>query len=171
MLTIAVTGPESTGKSTLSAQLAAHYGVPWVPEFAREYIAQLGRPYQAQDLETIARGQQERWALAMATEPEIVFLDTELLVMKIWSEHAYGVCSPWILAELKKQAIDLYLLQNIDLPWQPDPQREHPHLRQFFYDWYKRELEALEVPFVEISGSQEKRFLNAIEAVERVRHS
>ena len=169
MLKIAITGPESTGKSTLAQQLAQHYGVPWVPEYAREYIAHLGRPYEAHDLEKIARGQLQRWQEVLGAQPPLVLYDTELLVLKIWSEHAYGVCAPWILQEFKRQDVDLYLLLNIDLPWEPDPQREHPHLRQYFYDWYKRELEGLGVPYVAISGSSEERLLNAIQAVEQVR--
>ncbi|MFC6998353.1 AAA family ATPase [Rufibacter roseus] len=169
MLKIAITGPESTGKSTLAAQLAQHYGAPWVPEYAREYLGKLGRPYEAQDLETIARGQLASWEEAMQRAPSLLFLDTELLVMKVWSEHAYGVCAPYILEQLARQNVDLYLLLNVDLPWQPDPQREHPHLRDYFYNLYRKELEQMQVPFVEISGTQETRFLNAIEAVEKLR--
>jgi NadR type nicotinamide-nucleotide adenylyltransferase len=168
VLKIAITGPESTGKSTLAAQLAHHYQAPWVPEYARTYLEQLNRPYEAHDLEQIAQGQQELWAAQAALDPALLILDTELLVLKIWSEHAYGTSAPSILEGLQKQAVDLYLLLNVDLPWEPDPQREHPHLRQFFYDWYKRELEGLGVPYVEISGSEEQRVQNAIQAIDRI---
>ncbi|WP_192823351.1 AAA family ATPase [Rufibacter sp. LB8] len=168
MLTIAITGPESTGKSTLAAQLAHHYHADWVPEYAREYLHQLGRPYEASDLEQIARGQKERWAQAAAQTPRLLFLDTEMLVLKIWSEHAYGICPGYIVDELRQQKADLYLLLNVDLPWEPDPQREHPHLRPFFYSWYKRELETMGVPYVEISGSAQERLLNAVQAVDHL---
>jgi nicotinamide riboside kinase len=66
-----------------------------------------------------------------------------------------------VLQQLKQQNYNFYLLMGVDLPWEPDPQREHPHLRQFFYDWYKRELEALQVPFVEITGQQASRLEQA----------
>ncbi|GGK59687.1 AAA family ATPase [Rufibacter glacialis] len=170
MVKIAITGPESTGKSTLAAQLAQHYGAPWVPEYARTFLDGLGRPYEAPDLETIAQGQLALWQEEEAKNPPLLFLDTELLVLKIWSEHAYGFCPSFIQQELRRQACDLYLLLDIDLPWQPDPQREHPHLRQFFYDWYKRELEQMGAPFVEISGSAAVRLQKALEAVETVYH-
>lgn len=166
MLKIAITGPESTGKSTLAAQLAAHYGVPWVPEYAREYLENLGRPYEESDLEEIARGQLARWSDAAGEKPELLFLDTELLVLKVWPEHAYGRCAPFILEELQRQDVDLYLLLNVDLPWQPDPQREHPHLRNYFYQLYRKELDQMQVRFVEISGAQETRLHHAIEAVD-----
>jgi NadR type nicotinamide-nucleotide adenylyltransferase len=169
LIKIAITGPESTGKSTLAAALAQHYKAPWVPEYARTFLESLGRPYEAPDLETIAQGQLAQWQAEADMNPPLLFLDTELLVLKIWSEHAYGLCSDFILAQLKQQNCDLYLLLNVDLPWQPDPQREHPHLRQFFYDWYKRELEQMGAPFVEISGPAETRFRHAVQAVEQVR--
>ncbi|WP_299704814.1 ATP-binding protein [uncultured Pontibacter sp.] len=161
MLKVAVTGPESTGKSTLSEKLAVHYNTVWVPEYARTYIEELGRPYTLQDIETIAQGQ---LALERQTElqaKQVLFVDTDLLVIKIWSEHAFGHCPDWVLQKLKQQDYNLYLLMGVDLPWEPDPQREHPHLRQYFYEWYKKELEALQVPFVEISGQQDSRLEQA----------
>ncbi|GAB3528835.1 hypothetical protein GCM10027443_07260 [Pontibacter brevis] len=157
MLKIAITGPESTGKSTLAENLARHYDTVWVPEYARTYVGNLGRPYTLEDLEAIARGQ---LALEQEMQPQakrILFSDTDLLVIKIWSEHAFGQCPTWIQDKLKQQNYNLCLLMGVDLPWEPDPQREHPHLRQYFYEWYKRELQALGVPFVEIYGQQEER--------------
>ncbi|RNI26014.1 AAA family ATPase [Rufibacter latericius] len=167
MIKIAITGPESTGKSTLAAQLALHFNAPWVPEYARTYLNQLEKPYEAPDLEAIARGQLALWQEEME-RTSLLFLDTEMLVLKIWYEHAYGTTSSFILQELKQQQIDLYLLMDIDLPWQPDPQREHPHLRQFFHDWYKRELDQMGANFVEISGSADERLHQAIRAVKQV---
>ncbi|PVY43842.1 AAA family ATPase [Pontibacter virosus] len=161
MLKVAITGPESTGKSTLSQQLAVHYNTVWVPEYARTYIETLDRPYTLQDLEQIARGQLALEAQMESQAERLLFSDTDLLVIKIWSEHAFGECPDWVLQKLKQQDYNLYLLMGVDLPWEPDPQREHPHLRQYFYDWYKRELEALQVPYLEISGQHEDRFSKA----------
>lgn len=168
MKKIAITGPESTGKSTLAAQLAAHFQAPWVPEYARQYVAELDRPYHAQDLDQILKGQVKFWQEAEAAQPDLLFLDTEALVLKIWSEHAYGRVSPSIVDALKNQDVDLYLLLNVDLPWEPDPQREHPDLREYFYAWYKRELQQINAPFVEISGTHSARYQSAVQAVEQV---
>ncbi|MCX2738575.1 ATP-binding protein [Pontibacter anaerobius] len=157
MIKIAITGPESTGKSTLAEQLAAQYGTVWVPEYARSYVGNLGRPYTLADIENIARGQMALERELQQQANAILFADTDMLVLKIWSEHAFGHTPSWILEQLQQQDYNLCLLMGVDLPWEPDPQREHPHLRQYFYDWYKRELEALQVPFVEISGQQQER--------------
>src|SRR5687768_16496780 len=106
MKRIAITGPESTGKSTVAQQLSGHYNTLWVPEFARDYIAGLNRNYTLTDLEKIARGQLELQQKAEATNPEIYFTDTELLVIKIWSENAFGTCPEWILEALQNQQFD-----------------------------------------------------------------
>ena len=166
LIKVAITGPESTGKSTLAQQLAGHYRDIWVPEFARTYIAGLSRPYSAADVEQIARGQLALHQQACAQASRFVFADTDLLVIKIWMLHAYGCCPEWILQALGQQEFDLYLLMQVDLPWEDDPQREHPHLRAYFYNWYKRELQAYGFPFVEIGGSQKARRRNAIQAID-----
>ena len=54
---IVVLGPESTGKSTLCAALAAHYQTIWTPEYARAFLSKNGTKYTYDDLLTIAKGQ------------------------------------------------------------------------------------------------------------------
>ncbi|WP_242926763.1 AAA family ATPase [Pontibacter vulgaris] len=171
MLKIAITGPESTGKSTMAAMLAQEYNTVWVPEYARTYIGAIDRPYTLTDIEEIAKGQLQLESQVQAEATTILFADTDLLVLKIWSEHAFGHCPDWILKKLNQQHYNLYLLMGVDLPWEPDPQREHPHLRQFFYDWYKRELQAMQVPFVEIAGQHHERFAQAQRHINNLLHN
>ncbi len=170
MLRISLTGPESTGKSTLAARLAAHYGTSFAPEFAREYLAATGPQYTLADLEKIARGQLQAESAATAQARRVVFFDTDLLVIKIWAGHAFGTCPAWISHHLARYPYDLVLLLGVDLPWQPDPLREHPHQRQYFYNLYQRELRAGKSPFAEISGAGDQRFVQACALVdERLR--
>jgi galactose mutarotase-like enzyme/nicotinamide riboside kinase len=161
LLRVSLTGPESTGKSTLAAQLAAHYGTSFAPEYAREYLALTGPHYTAADLERIALGQLAAEAAAESRAHRIVFCDSDLLVIKIWAEHSFGSCPEWILHRIAQQRYDLVLLMGVDLPWEPDPLREHPFLRQHFYDLYQRELREQMSHFAEVSGNGVRRFEQA----------
>ena len=165
MLRVSLTGPESTGKTTLAAQLAAHYDTVFAPEFAREYLAETGPHYSPHDLEEIARGQlaaeAEAVAAAEAQGQRVVFFDSDLLVIKIWFEHSFGACPEWIHDAIARQHYDLVLLMGVDLPWQPDPLREHPYLRQHFYDLYQRELRERMSNYAEVSGDYARRFAHA----------
>lgn len=170
MLKISLTGPESAGKSTLAEQLAAHYRAAWVPEYARAYLESHGPAYALPDLEAIALGQlaAEDAAAARALGP-LLFCDTDLLVVKIWAENAFGACPPWVLAELRQPRYALTLLLAPDLPWVPDPLREHPDpaQRRHFYELYKADLQRLGWPFVEIGGPPASRLAAAVAAVDK----
>ncbi|MFH1297800.1 MAG: ATP-binding protein [Bacteroidota bacterium] len=175
---IAITGPESTGKSMLAEQLANHYHTLWVAEFAREYIDQLGRPYEEHDILTIAGGQlnlekeaeealaKEKWIHGHAGRKQYLFCDTELLVTKIWSEVKFSRCDAWILKQLEVYSYDLYLLCYIDTPWEEDPQREHPHMREQLFNLYYDEMLERGWNFRVVSGLGEERLRNAIKFVD-----
>lgn len=153
---IVIIGPESTGKSTLCEQLAAHYKTIWCAEYAREYLLKHGTDYSFDDLLTIAKGQLSledksvssmvngEWSM-VNEEPAIVnressiqnspltihhspvFIDTDMYVMKVWCEYVFGKCHQYILDEIAARKYDLYLLCNIDLPWVADELREYPN--------------------------------------------
>lgn len=171
MQRISLTGPESAGKSSLAAQLAAHYGTAWVPEHARAYLEAHGPAYALPDLEAIARGQLAAEDAVAAQATGQLFCDTDLLVVKIWAENAFGTCPAWVLAELAKPRYALTLLLAPDLPWAPDPLREHPDPAQrwYFYELYRAELVRRNWPFAEISGPPRERLTQAVAAVEGVR--
>lgn len=164
---IAIIGPESTGKSTLSAELAEAYHTTWVPEYARHYIDKLNRPYDEQDLLEIAKGQMAMEDELAAKTNKLLIIDTTLIVIKIWSEHAFGRTHPWIEKELTKRAYDLFLVCDVDLPWEPDPQREHPELRSYFFDKYL-DYARQNPPFAIITGQKEERFQIAKRAIDNL---
>ena len=99
----------------------------------------------------------------------IYIADTELTVIKVWMEHKFGNCPQWILDKLAVQDYDIYFLCNIDIPWEPDPQREHPDLRDFFLDIYLREMEKSSRDWFIISGDEESRLNQAIEIVDKMK--
>lgn len=168
MQKIVVTGPESTGKTTLARQLAKHFRTLWVPEFARTYIDGLNRPYQEADLLEIAKGQVASEIKMASKASDLLFIDTSLEVIKIWAEFRFGRCHPQILEELKERRHDFYLLCTPDLPWEFDPQRENPGDRHVLLKLYQNALTDLQVNFQEISGAGETRMAQAISAVNQV---
>lgn len=171
MKKIVITGPESSGKTTLAAQLAAHFGAVWVPEFSRQYLAGLGRLYTFEDLLEIANGQIELEDKLASTANDLLFLDTSLEVLKIWSEVRYGRCHPKITASLFSRLPDQYLLCHPDLPWEPDPLRENPNDRDALLALYKEQLILLGIPYGEVCGIGQSRFNNAIHVVNQVLNS
>lgn len=165
---VAIVGPECTGKSELAQFLAAQYNTSWVPEYARNYIDNLVRPYNVDDLTVIAHGQLRLEEEYVRDAKGILFFDTTLLVVKIWSEFKYGYCDPSIAAALTETKYDLHLLTYIDIPWEDDPQREHPGKREELYQIYLEQIRTMNVPFVEIRGEREQRRRTAIDAIDRL---
>ncbi len=170
MKKVVVIGPESTGKSTLSEKLAAHFNTVWTPEYAREYIDQLQRPYEESDLLHIAAGQVALEQQMAGRAGEVLICDTDLYVIKVWSEHKYGHCDPRILQQIARQHCDMYLLTYIDLPWEEDPQREYPdpEMRHYFYNIYREIVINSGVEWKDIRGSYEEREALAIAAVQQL---
>ena len=164
---IAVTGPESTGKSELAKNLALQFNTVWVPEVARDYLEGLGRTYEFGDIGIIARKQYELENRLAKRASGILICDTDFLVTKIWSIYKYGKCDPWIEVMVKNHGYDLYLLCDIDLPWVEDPLREHPARRNELFNLYLDELKKNHARFEIISGTGRDRTENAILAVER----
>jgi NadR type nicotinamide-nucleotide adenylyltransferase len=168
---VVILGPESTGKSTLCALLADHYHTAWVPEFAREYLTELGRPYQYDDLLTIARGQlQCEDDLLKEAQGQTLFIDTDMYVMEVWCEFVFGKCHSFILEQIAERTYDLYLLCNTDLPWVKDELREYPDPvnRNKLFRIYKDLMINQSTPWVGISGSYDERLRLAVTAVDKL---
>jgi NadR type nicotinamide-nucleotide adenylyltransferase len=168
LLRVAIVGPECTGKSGLAQFLASHYNTLWVPEYARNYLDNLVRPYNENDLTAIAHGQMRLEEEYARDANKILFCDTTLLVIKIWSEFKYGYSDPWIIEGVERSNYDLHLLTYIDIPWEEDPQREHPEKREELYQIYLEQIKAMNVPFVEIRGEREQRRRAAVQAIDRL---
>jgi NadR type nicotinamide-nucleotide adenylyltransferase len=174
VIKIVAVGPESTGKSSLCEALAAHYSSTWCREYAREYLLQHGTDYTYEDLLTIAKGQLALEDKAVAeciqqhkdhSRPPILFLDTDMYVMKVWCEFVFGKCHPLILNQIVDRKYDGYLLCKPDLPWAKDELREYPDLvtREKLYHIYKDVLINQPTPWKEISGEGEQRKEAAID--------
>jgi NadR type nicotinamide-nucleotide adenylyltransferase len=169
MVRIAILGPESTGKTALAKALAEHYKAPWISEYAREYVEKLARPYTYDDVCQIAQvqiEQEKQYNDPSFENGNYVFFDTDLIITKVWFEYRYSRIPVFVTDWMTVNNFDLYLLCSPDLPWEFDPVREHGADREFFFDWYKREIEQTGKPYVVVSGIGEKRIQNAIDAIQ-----
>ncbi len=178
IIKIVAIGPESTGKSTLCATLAKHFSSIWCKEYAREYLLEHGTDYTYENLLTIAEGQLnlEDQATEAAIDLHkqaggeglpILFIDTNMYVMKVWCEFVFGNCHPFILKEIVQRSYDGYLLCKPDLPWVNDELREYPDLetRNNLYYHYKDVLVNQSLPWYEVKGQDPARSQSAIEWV------
>jgi NadR type nicotinamide-nucleotide adenylyltransferase len=163
---IAVTGPESTGKTTLAMQLAELYHGQYIAEFAREYVEKLPHHYNFQDVETIARTQVEQYMKTKASTEKIFIFDTWLIITKVWFQWVFGIFPEWVEDQIRECPIDLYLLCCPDLPWEADSVRENGgENRMKLFEEYRNELNRYRFNFVEIRGSGDLRLNNAITAI------
>lgn len=166
-LKVVITGPESTGKSTLAESLARHYKTAFVTEYARSYVENLGRPYTYNDLEHIARHQIQDAERCQPLCNNILFLDTYLIITKVWFNVVYKRFPLWLDKAIKQSDIKLFLLCNHDLPWEPDSVRENGgEMRNFLFQTYQQELEHYKFQYRIVEGFGENRLLNAISFVD-----
>lgn len=149
-------GPESTGKTELAERLSRKLGIPWVPEYAREYAEAHGTELTAADVEPIARG--EIASLDRASG-DLVVLDTDLISTVVYARHYYGSCPAWIENEARRRRADLYLLLDTDVSWQADPARDAGgEEREDLFDAFRAALDEFEARWEIVSGGWEARW-------------
>src|SRR5690606_25698437 len=149
---------ESTGKSTMANYLAKELGTVCVPEYARFYCKNLNNQYTLQDEVNMYYGQIAlEEALTPTAKNGVLICDTTILTVKIWSDHLFGHTPNEVTEHIKTRKYDLYLLMDIDLPWEDDPLRDFPQQREHFMTVWKKELAALNAPYKIISGVGEAR--------------
>ncbi|NBC83214.1 MAG: AAA family ATPase [Bacteroidetes bacterium] len=163
---IVITGPESTGKTNLTRALAKHYNTVYVPEFAREFIIQINGNYTYEHIVQIAEWQRKAVEKYLHGVNRYLFFDTFLIITKIWFIWCYNHYPKWIDRELNKKNIDLFLLCHTDIPWVPDDVRENGgENRNKLFKLYQQELEKFNCNYSIITGNNEERLSNAINAI------
>lgn len=168
LIKIAVVGPESTGKSTIAQAVAQHFDTVCVPEYAREYCKNLHNEYTLQDEVNMYYGQiaLENTLIPLAKN-NLLICDTTIMTIKIWCDYLFGDTPQDVKDEINNRHYDLYLLMDIDLPWEEDPLRDFPEHREHFMGVWESELKSLKANCIIISGLGDERLKNALEAINR----
>ena len=171
VLKVVLFGPESTGKTTLSEQLARHYHTVWVPEYARDYLQDKWnnerKTCEPHDLLPIAEGQMRLENKLAKKATDILICDTDLLETKVYSEAYYvGDCDPVLEKYALENSYDLYLLTYIDIPWEADDLRDKPNEREEMFNYFKDTLEKYGKNFITLKGSKKQRLAKAINHID-----
>ena len=169
---VVLIGPECTGKTRLTEDLAARYAVPFSAEHARAYVLRHGAALGYPDVAPIARGQRagEDAAIAAAhrSGARLVLLDTDLVSTLVYSRHSYGDCPAWVEAEARRRVGELYPLHHVDVEGVADGhQREAPERRAELFERFRAALAALGAQVADVQGDWDERRRRAIAAIDR----
>lgn len=173
LVKIVLFGPESTGKTTLSKQLARHYNTVWTPEYAREYLQKKWnnerKTCEAEDLIPIAIGQMKLENKLAKKADKVLICDTDLLETKVYSQEFYGgFVDKKLDAAAEENQYDLYLLTYIDTPWEEDDLRDRPELRLEMFNAFEKALKDHNRPYITLKGDKETRLKIATEAIDDI---
>lgn len=165
---IVLTGPESTGKTTLASALARRFRAPWLPESARRYAEEVKRVLVAADAEEIARRAIAAEDAVLAANPPLLLLDTDLISTVVYARHYYGACPAWIEESARARRGDIYLLCAPDLPWTADGVRDRPSMRREMFALFERAMTEFGCVTADVAGSgliRERAALSAATAL------
>lgn len=173
IIKVVLFGPESTGKTTLSDQLARHYNSVWVPEYARRYLQNKWnnerKTCESSDLVPIAKGQIRLENYLTKKVDKILICDTDLLETKVYSEEYYGgFVEPLLEKYAVENTYDLYFLTYIDVPYEQDDLRDRPQLREEMFQAFKKTLDKYKRPYILLKGDKKSRLKTAIKAIDKL---
>ncbi len=167
MKVVVISGPESTGKSTLTKDLARFYSAKGISEYARDYVEHLKSPYTIRDVETIACRQIAIYRINQRknNKDDVVFFDTFLVITKVWFQEVYKLCPIWLNLAIKEFKPNLVLLCKPDIKWTFDGVRENPNLREYLFECYSNEFDFYGINYRFVEGSGSDRLKSAISAL------
>lgn len=162
-LRIVLTGPESSGKTELANSLSKYFKMPFVPEYAREYLNKKNKEYDLSDLLKINNAQTK---IQKVTDGEMVFWDTDIITIIIWAKEKFNTKNEIFEKSLKENVPHFYLLCNPDLDWEQDDLRENPNDRYRLLREYQSILTKRRIPYAHIQGKGKIRLANAIDSIQ-----
>ena len=166
-----ISGPESSGKTTLFKALCDVYSIKGVSEYARDYILNIGRAYKYNDILQIAKQQFINEQQYLEMKQPFFLADSDLLTLEIWCEFKYGKCHTFISENLRNHLPEIYLLCYPDIKWEYDPQRENPNDRLALFDIYESKIKSFGVDYHILRGDKPDRLKSAKTIINRIANS
>lgn len=164
---ITFTGPESSGKTSVSKAISEHFDAKWYSEYARTYLLERDGKYEFNDIEKIAI--QQELLRKESHEGNLGVYDTENIVLYIWSTFKFNKCAPKVQSLMETQQFDHYFLCSPEgIPWEDDPLRESPNDREELFELYLFQLQKMHVNFTVLEGNFQQRREKAIQTIERL---
>ena len=167
---VAIMGPESVGKSTLTKDLANYFQTNFVIEYGRLVYEANGNKVELRDFIPISKGRQEIEDWLIRSSNKLIFCDTEdittYLFSKMYCPEDYHQIEDYFINSLKsKPKYDLYLLLKPDCPGKQDGTRNFLKERDSHYEVIKSKLIEQDCSYIEIGGGFEERYQKSIEVI------
>ena len=173
IIKVVINGPESTGKTTLTKQLAEYFNTEYVPEFARDYLQEkwdLKKEIcSKEDLLVIVKEQVNLENELSSKANKVLLLDTNIITTVNWSiTHFDGFCDPWIIRQTEFLEYDHYLITNIDFPWVKDDLRDRPNERENMLSSLINQHDIRGLKYSIISGVKDVRKSQSIDIIKNL---
>lgn len=167
---ICVVGAESTGTTTLSMALAKHYRAPWVPEFGRTYTEALQfqkTDWTNEEFLHIAHEQQRMEDDLARRSDGLLICDTNTFATQLWEERYMGATSSALFG-LEAPEPDLYILTDVNIPFEQDGIRDGEHIRHAMHQRFIEALDTRDVPYVIVTGTRNQRLKAATKKIDEL---
>jgi len=173
IIKVVINGPESTGKTTLTKQLAKYFNTEYVQEFARDYLQEKWdlkkEVCSKEDLLVIVKEQVNLENKLSSKANKVLFLDTNIITTINWSiTHFDGYCDPWIIKQAEFLKYDHYLITNIDIPWIKDDLRDRPNERESMLSSLINQHDIRGLKYSIIFGDKDERKSQSIDIIKNL---
>jgi NadR type nicotinamide-nucleotide adenylyltransferase len=167
-----VLGAESTGTTTLAADLAEALDTCWVTEYGRDYSAEKfargETVWRSEEFPPIAREQSRREDEAARRANRVLVCDTSAFATRLWHRRYVGGENEEVKRIADAGRCDLYLLTGDEIPFVQDGLRDGEHIRREMQGWFREALAEQQVPWIELRGDPSERLARAMSEVERL---
>jgi nicotinamide riboside kinase len=168
-LLIAVMGAESTGKTTLCAQLARALDGLYVPEYLRTFCELNGRVPRTDEQRAVMQQQMDNELTAREAARRLglpyVFCDSTPLTTIIYSEMLFNDSSLYDKAVAHHRLFATTLFLQPDIGWKADGVRDGAHVQGPVTELVRARLDQYNLPYVQISGNGQARLQCALSAL------